>query len=214
MSGLHLHHLTIGWLETNCYIVFDRHTSTAIVVDPGADDLRVTDFIQSRHLQVTSIINTHGHGDHIAGNAALSQACQCPIWIHALDQAALQDPRQNLSALMGAAVSSPPASRTIADGDTIGLGRHTLQVLHTPGHSPGSICLLSDHWLISGDTLFYRSVGRTDLPGGNSEALRTSLREKLLPLPDHLHVWPGHGPATTMGQERRLNAYLKGGKLS
>ncbi len=208
MGSLHLQRLTVGWLETNCYIIFDRRTLDAAVIDPGINDPAIADFIRTHHLQVMSIINTHGHADHIAGNTDLNRAFHCPVWIHEADQEALVDPRLNLSASFGIPVVSIPAARGLVDGETINLGGNTLQVLHTPGHSPGSICLLSAHWLISGDTLFYQSVGRTDLPGGDSTLLKESLVRKILPLHGDLKVYPGHGPATVLEKERQLNPYL------
>jgi len=199
----------LGELATNCYLVVCRVSKEAIVIDPGGDPRPVLDEIQREGLKLRYIVNTHGHMDHIEGNKDLQAATGAPILIHREDAGMLTSPAQNLSLFVGSDFVSPPPGRLLDEGDVIAWGRESLQVLHTPGHTPGSICLVGGGTVFSGDTLFAGSVGRTDLPGGSMTKLLLSLREKLLDLPPETRVLPGHGPETTIGRERERNPFLR-----
>jgi glyoxylase-like metal-dependent hydrolase (beta-lactamase superfamily II) len=188
---------TVGMLGTNCYVVGDKDSGEAAVIDPGLDTeseaQHILDEIERNGLRIKYIINTHGHPDHNGGNQTLRNNSHAPILIHDADASML---------------NGPPADRRLSEGDTIEIGNLKLRVIHTPGHSPGSIALLAEDYVFSGDTLFAGSIGRYDLPGASLNELVNSLK-KLLTLPDHVKVCPGHGPVTTIGQERRSNPFLQ-----
>jgi len=189
---------TVGAQWTNCYVLSDDKTLEALIIDPGFDtrrDLeRIFDEVFSSRLRVKFILNTHGHPDHTSGNKATKNATGAPIMIHEYDAPMLVD---------------PSADRILHEGDVVRLGKVVLRVLHTPGHSRGSISLLGDNVVFSGDTLWAGTIGRFDLPGGSGKDLMRSLQNRLLVLPDHVKVYPGHGPATTIGEERRNNPFLQ-----
>ena len=211
MAGrMHLRSFVVGMCETNCYIAADSSSKDAIIIDPGDNADAIIETIRTDGLIVRAIVNTHGHADHIAANAALKKQFDCPIMIHELDAPYLADPEANLSALIGYIEPiSPPADRLLKDGGEITIGQLVFRVIHTPGHTPGGISLLENEVLFSGDTLFADSVGRTDFPGGSHEQLINSIQEKLLVLPDSTLVYPGHGPLTTIGNERQNNPFLQ-----
>jgi glyoxylase-like metal-dependent hydrolase (beta-lactamase superfamily II) len=194
---------------TNCYVVY-TDARDAILVDPGGpmDDARA--FIAENGLDLKWVLITHGHADHISGTSEIRSLASEGVAIHEKDAPYLGDSRKNFSASFGNALSVAPADRLLADGDVIEVGTMRVRVIFTPGHTPGGCCFYitdgAQELLVSGDTLFARSVGRTDLPGGDEETLYKSL-EKLSPLPDSLAVYPGHGPDTTIGEERRLNPF-------
>ena len=189
---------TVGMLATNCYVVGDKDSGEAVVIDPGFDSASeaqaIFDEIDRNGFQIKYIINTHGHPDHNGGNPILKDRSQAPILIHEADASIL---------------SGPPADRALRDGDLIEVGSVKLRVIHTPGHSPGSIALIAGDYVFSGDTLFAGSIGRYDLPGASLEELVNSLKNKLLTLSDHVKVCPGHGPVTNIGEERRNNPFLQ-----
>ncbi len=188
---------TVGMLGTNCFVVGDKDSGEAVVIDPGFDSeseaQQILDEIERNGLQIKYIVNTHGHPDHNGGNSILKNSSHAPILIHEADAPMLNE---------------PPADRRLHEGDIIEAGNVKLKVIHTPGHSPGSIALLANNYVFSGDTLFAGSIGRYDLPGASLEELVNSLK-RLLTLPDHVRVCPGHGPATTIGEERRTNPFLR-----
>lgn len=197
----------VGGLETNCYLVYCPGTKECAVVDPGAEPDKIIPFIAEAELRPVLLINTHGHIDHIGANRDIKDKYHVPLLIHAGDKDLLGK-MQNLElSLFLGAQDSPPADRLLADGEEIAIGNGRLRVLHTPGHTPGSICLLGDGFLLSGDTLFFEGVGRTDLPGGSQRQIEASIRNKLMVLPEDTVVLPGHGPLTTIGQERPNNLY-------
>jgi len=189
---------TVGMIQTNCFIVGDAQTEEAVVIDPGFDSVSeaksILEEIERNRFRVKFIINTHGHPDHTSGNKTMKEVTGASILIHEYDAQLLRN---------------PSADKTIREGDIIELGEVKLRVLHTPGHSKGSIALLSADVVFSGDTLFAGGIGRYDLPGGSLEEIMNSLKNKLLILPDHLKVYPGHGPVTTIGEERRSNPFLQ-----
>jgi len=189
---------TVGMLWTNCFVVGDTQTKEAIVIDPGFDNTseaeNILSEIQREKFRVKFIVNTHGHPDHVSGNKMMKEATGSSIIIHEYDAPMLRNPR---------------ADKTLHEGDIIELGDIKLRVLHTPGHTKGSIALLNADCLFVGDTMFAGSIGRYDLPGGSLEELMNSIKNKLLILPDHVKVYPGHGEVTTIGEERRTNPFLQ-----
>jgi len=204
---------TFGMYLTNCYVVGCEETKEAIVIDPGFDRDReaeeVLKFIEQNGLHVKYIINTHGHADHTAGNGIIKKATGALILIHENDAIMLTTVAKTLSRVFGLRVTSPPADRTLHDGNVIEVGRVKLVVLHTPGHSKGGISLLGDKVVFSGDTLFAGSIGRTDLPGASFKEIMQSIKTKLVTLPDSFKVYPGHGPLTTIGEEKKHNPFLQ-----
>jgi len=197
----------------NSYIVWAEGQSQALVVDPGFEPDLIREVLSRNQLELTAILNTHGHVDHIAGNRALKAAApEAPIIIGHGDAAMLTDAMLNMSGKYGFEVTSPPADRLVADGDKITFAGLTLEVREIPGHSPGHVVFIvkdTDPLLVlGGDVLFNGSVGRTDFPGGSFEQLAKGIREKLWPLPDTTKVFPGHGPPTTVGAEKRTNPYV------
>lgn len=200
--------LPLGLFQTNCYLVGCPQTMQAMVLDPGGEIGPILERVQQLGLTVALIVNTHGHFDHIVGNAALVRATGAPLAVHELDAPLLYAPEFDLSILLGLRREPCRPTRLLRDGDTVEVGALSFRVLHTPGHTPGGICLLGHGLLFSGDTLFYMGVGRTDLPGGDMETLIRSLEQVVLPLDESLVVYPGHGPRTTIGHEKRYNPFL------
>ncbi len=196
--------IEVGQLQTNCYILAPAQSKDCAIIDPGADYKAIKALISAKKLNPLFIINTHGHADHIIANPSF----HLPVYIHQQDAPCLSDPAKNLSYAFTAPVRQHISPRLLYDGDKIKLAGITIKVIHTPGHSPGSICLLCGHILFSGDTLFASGVGRTDLPGGDGELILKSIKDKLLILPDTTEVYPGHGTHTTIGKERQSNPWL------
>ena len=202
--------VVVGALETNCYLVYCPETLEAGIVDPGADPERIFAAVAELELKPVVILNTHGHVDHIGANREMKNKYRIPLRIHKADAPLLtkmQTQDVELSLLLGAE-ESPPPDAYLKEGEAVTVGRGTLTVIHTPGHSPGSVSLLADSFLLSGDTLFFGGVGRTDLPGGSFKSLEDSIKRKLLTLRDDLLVLPGHGPHTTIGQEKETNPFV------
>lgn len=201
--------MMVGMMATNCYIVYDEMTNEAIIIDPGSDGPRIMAEIEKRKLQVKYIINTHGHIDHIGANTYVKEATGVELLVHADDAQMLTESKHNLSVLMGKPFSGPAADRLLQEGEIIKLGSTEFKVLHTPGHTRGGISLVADGVVFSGDTLFQYSIGRHDFPGGNYQQLINSIKTKLMPLEDQTIVYSGHGPETTIGEERRHNPFLQ-----
>jgi glyoxylase-like metal-dependent hydrolase (beta-lactamase superfamily II) len=201
--------LVVGLFQTNCYIVADEGTREAIIVDPGGDAERILETVERLECDVRLIINTHGHVDHIEANREVMEATGAPLAIHPDDANMLTNPLRSLSVFLGSFRPSPSASVQLQEGGQVQVGAIVLEVLHTPGHSPGSVSLwcAEEKVLFSGDVLFNMGIGRSDL-GGNHAVLLQSIREKLFTLPDDVVVYPGHGPRTTIGHERRQNPFL------
>jgi glyoxylase-like metal-dependent hydrolase (beta-lactamase superfamily II) len=200
--------MALGPIQANCYILGCEQTLHAAVIDPGGEPERILTALADYRLTLKYIINTHGHFDHVGANSQLKHATGADLMIHALD-APMLDQLSSSARMFGlAAENSPPPDRTLDDGDRIGFGDITLQVIHTPGHSPGGISLLTDSSVFVGDTLFAGSVGRTDLPGGDPAILKASIQQKLFTLGDHITVYPGHMGQTTIGKERRSNPFV------
>jgi len=203
--------LTVGPLYTNCYIISCERTGEAIIIDPGFEEHEahtILNEVERSGLNLVYVVNTHGHFDHIIGNRFLREEMNLPIMIHAGDAPLLTNPEMNLSLSLGLNITSPPADILLSDGDIIRVGMETLKVIYTPGHSCGSISILGDGFVFTGDTLFAGSVGRTDLPGSSDTDLIRSIRDRLMSLPDDTIIYPGHGPSSTIGRERRGNPFL------
>ncbi len=204
----------LGMFAANCYIIACQETREAAVVDPGTPDPWIKQVIRESGLKVTHILLTHGHLDHIGGVEWVKAFTGAPVWIHEQDAPMLTNPVLNGSAFFGENVTAPAADHLLKDGDTVAVGRMQLRVIFTPGHTPGGVCFYYEPGgdrpgqLLAGDTLFAGSVGRTDLPGGSAEQLIRSIRERLLPLPPETVVYPGHGPTTTIGDEKEFNPFF------
>lgn len=200
--------LVVGPIQANCFILGDEKTQEAVVIDPGDEAKRILVGLQKQALKLKYIINTHGHFDHVGANKALKEKTGAPILIHKAE-APLLAQLSSSAAVWGMHVDdSPPADRLLEDGDKISFGEITLEVIHTPGHSLGGISLYTPKDLFVGDTLFAGSIGRTDFPGGDYDQLISGVRTRLFVLGDDVRVYPGHGPATTIGQERRYNPFF------
>ncbi|MDP2172883.1 MAG: MBL fold metallo-hydrolase [Candidatus Cloacimonadaceae bacterium] len=194
---------------TNTWLLFDDESREAILVDPAAPSQAFLDRINKDSLKVKYIVNTHGHGDHIGGNPLFHNALHAPIAIHRLDAGMLVNNKKNLSEFMGTPLKGKSADILLDDGDILKLGCFEVKVMHTPGHTPGSICLLCGKYLISGDTLFELSIGRTDFPGGSHTMIINSIKSRLFTLPEDTIVFPGHGPATSIGLEKANNPFVR-----
>ncbi|MBU1148135.1 MAG: MBL fold metallo-hydrolase, partial [Candidatus Omnitrophica bacterium] len=155
-------------------------------------------------LKPKAVINTHGHGDHIGADSEFG----LPIWIHSLDAEFLQDPSKNLSGMLGFLLKTKPASRLLDEGDVLKIGSVNLEVIHTPGHTPGSICFKGDSVVFTGDTLFCEGIGRTDFAYGSQEDIIRSIKEKLFTLDDNYLIYPGHGPSSSIGKEKVSNPFI------
>lgn len=200
--------MIVGAFGVNCYILGCKRTKTGAVIDPGGDAGEIWAMARELGLDIKLIINTHGHVDHIAGNAELKSLSGADIVIGEADGPMLTNPARNLSFLTPVTMRSVPADRTVSDGDVIEIGDLKLEVLATPGHTPGGITLVTDKIAFTGDTLFAGSIGRTDFPGGSFEQIISSIKNRILPLGDDVRVLPGHGPASTVGVERSTNPFI------
>ncbi|MEO0019770.1 MAG: MBL fold metallo-hydrolase [candidate division WOR-3 bacterium] len=198
--------LEVGPLLTNCYIL--KSGDEMVVIDPGGDAEAILGRAEKLGGVVKFIINTHGHIDHIAANGEVAEHTNAPILIHKLDGAMLVSPDANLSLMMGMRIKSPQPSRFLVEGDEIVIGDETLKVIHTPGHTPGSICLLGSDYAFTGDTLFLDSIGRVDLPGGSEMEMQASLVRLQGLLRKETMLYPGHGNTGTFGRALLINPFL------
>ncbi|RJO64546.1 MAG: MBL fold metallo-hydrolase [Myxococcales bacterium] len=199
----------VGLFQENTYVLSDETTRRAFVIDPGGENERIYGYLKQNGLTAEAIVNTHGHVDHIAGAKQMQEDLKIPFRIHKGDEEIAQHAKL-AGRMFGVDVDDPPRiDGYLNDGDVLQLGETTVRVIHTPGHSPGGVCLVvNDGDVIVGDTLFASSVGRADLPGGSFDTLLHSIQSKLFPLGDAVRVHPGHGPSTTIGRERRTNPFL------
>jgi hydroxyacylglutathione hydrolase len=201
----------VGMLSTNCYVVTCKDTHQATVIDPGFANQQeaeeVISYITRNGLELKFIVDTHGHPDHVCGNQPLKDRFHVPICIHEDDAYMLGESGRETARYFGFDCVSPPADILLHEGSYIKFGDVTLRVVHTPGHSFGSVVLLGETEVFTGDTLFAGSIGRTDFPASSDHKMQQSLR-KLVRLPDYFVVYPGHGTATTMGEEKRVNPFL------
>ena len=200
--------LTVGELDTNCYILGDYETKVGLVIDPGGEVDLIEKEINKLKLKVEYIVLTHGHGDHIAALSELKKITGAQVLIHQLDAEMLSEPEKNLSVFSLNPISAPGEDRLLKDGDKIRIGKIELEVLHTPGHTGGSISLFTDKIVFTGDLIFYGSVGRTDRPGGSYQQLLRAIHEKILDKDDDTVIYPGHGPSTTIGDEKQNNPFI------
>lgn len=206
---MNIHHLHLGELKSNCYIV-ETEPGRCIAVDIGGDSRMLMNFLSMKKLKLTKILLTHGHFDHIGGVAETAAASGAEVYIHADDANMLESASASLSSSMSIMDFKPVNNYTAVFGDCyINDGNLTFRILHTPGHSPGSVCYICEDVIFSGDTLFCCSIGRTDFPGGDPDAMLRSLRT-LSNLEGNYRVCPGHNETTTLDYERRSNPYLAG----
>lgn len=202
--------LAVGSMSANCYLVWCEATKEAVVIDPGGEGRRILAEIAKEQLQVKYIVNTHGHVDHIAANAEVRSATGAKLMIHEDDAPLLNNSNLNLALYVGMALQGLQPDVLLHEGDEIVCGEQVrLKVLYTPGHTRGGICLQAEKTVFTGDTLFAGSIGRTDFPGGSYQGIIDSIKNKILPLDDACLVYPGHGPASTVGYERSHNPYLE-----
>ncbi len=203
----------LGPIQTNCYIISDE-SGNCLIMDPGEESGRIINKVKSKELTPVAILLTHAHFDHIGAVDSIRDRYTIPVYIHEEEQGWLSDPRLNGSAKYPGLpdVRTRKADKLISDEGMMIVGPFEFEVRHTPGHSPGSVSYIfgSSRFAIVGDTLFQQGVGRTDLPGGNTGILLTSIHDKLLSLDDDFIIYPGHGPSTTPGEEKDLNPYLNG----
>jgi hydroxyacylglutathione hydrolase len=199
--------LVVGQLQTNCYVLESQ--GQALIVDPGDEPERIIHFIKGINAIPTLIVATHTHFDHVLGVDGVRKATKTQFLIHPYDLPMLQSMQSRVRQFMGFEVPPPPkVDGYLKDGDSLKLGDETIRVLHTPGHSPGSISMSGKGYVLTGDALFNQSIGRTDLPGGDLKTLIRSIREQLFKLDDNTIVYPGHGPETTIGDEKLANPFV------
>ncbi len=210
VSGLIFSGISVGPMDNNCYFIGCEETREAAVVDPGAEGGRILRKLEELKLNCRYIILTHGHADHIGALGQVAEATKARVLIHSGDADMITSPGRNLSMYTGMSLQFKPADRLLKDGDVVEVGKERLVIIHTPGHTPGGICIFAGGRLITGDTLFAGSVGRSDFPGGNHDLMIRSIKEKLLVYPPETQVYPGHGPSSTVGGEARHNPFLNG----
>lgn len=203
----------VGSFATNCYVVGCVEAKEAVIIDPGFDSESeaecIIKYIEKNYLRLRTIVDTHGHPDHTCGNGLMKNRFNAPIAIHKDDAYLIGTLGKRLAEAFNLKNHSPPADILLDEGNHVEFGKEKLEVIHSPGHSPGSISLLGKNVIFTGDTLFAGSIGRTDFPESSEKEMQVSL-ERLKNLPDNLAVYPGHGPATTLGKEKRDNPFLKG----
>lgn len=210
---MELEQIKVGFMEVFSYLITCPRTGEALLIDPGGNDEELVAHIRGKGLELKYIVNTHGHGDHTCGNGKVKALTGAKIIMHPLDDQLFNSPAGRERARQWGFAPSPNADILVKDNDGISVGDVSLQVIHTPGHSPGGICLLSDGNLFTGDTLFVGAIGRTDLPGSSESIFLKSIRERLLALPHETVVWPGHdygdSPSSTIGREIATNPWVR-----
>jgi glyoxylase-like metal-dependent hydrolase (beta-lactamase superfamily II) len=202
--------MVVGQLEVNCYMLWDPGSMKAFIIDPGGDAGLIQEEIEAKGLKAEYIINTHGHFDHVGAARKIKDLTGARLALHPNDTALMAEAQERARVWGIETEDQPKPDVLLEDGSTLSAGAVTLEVLHTPGHTPGGVCLyLKDPGIIfTGDTLFSGSIGRTDLDGGSYDEIIKSIKTRLLPLGDDVRVLPGHGPATTMGIEKAINPFV------
>lgn len=209
MSKIRLDMLTLGEIRTNCFILSNEDTKEAVVVDPGDEYERIVEHLNRNELKLKVILLTHGHFDHIMAAQELAAVARVQIYAYEAERELLANPGMNCSSIFGKSFTLAPVE-SLQDGEKISFADIEFQVIHTPGHTKGSVCFYipDEQILISGDTLFFESVGRTDFPTGNSEVLLRSIQERIFTLPKEVKIYPGHGCSTSVGYEMQNNPYV------
>ncbi len=205
--------MSVGFMAVFCYLVSCPRTKEALVIDPAGDEEKVVARIKEKNLDLKYIVNTHGHPDHSCGNNKMKALTGAKIVMHDLDDTMFNSPQGQEMARQWGFTPSPEADVKVKDGDEVVVGDVSLNVIHTPGHSPGGICLLGDGNVFTGDTLFVSGIGRTDLPGASVSQFMDAIKEKLMTLPGDTIVWPGHDygpkPSSTIDEEKKTNPWLR-----
>lgn len=205
--------LEVSPFLVNCYLIWSKEEKIGVIIDPGDEDQMILERIGKIDFQPKAILLTHGHADHIAAVEPLIKKLDIPLYIGKGDEHMLASPSGNISAMVGLQITCPPADHVLKDSDVISFGSLKFSVFSTPGHTQGGICYFIENSLFCGDTLFNGSIGRTDLPGGDYSQLINSINQNILSLPDDIICYPGHGPRTTVGDERKHNPFLTGGRF-
>ncbi len=204
---------TVGSLAVKAYILGCPETGEAAVVDPAGSEEMLVEEIKKKGLRLRYILNTHGHPDHTSGNERMKELTGAPVLMHQADDLLFRDPQVSAMFLAWGFKPAPAADQHIAHGDIIKIGSLSFEVIHTPGHSPGSVCFYGHNLILTGDTIFVGAAGRTDLPGGSFDTMIESIKNRILPLPDETIVLPGHdygpSPTSTLGREKETNPYLR-----
>lgn len=213
MSLTIFEHRVVGPLACNCYVVGEQGGDEALIIDPGGDADELAAAVKAAGLNVVALVATHAHFDHILAAERLRALTGAPFYLHPADNVLLDWMQESGRLFLGVELPPPPeVDSPASEGDVLRAGGVELTVVHTPGHSPGSICLVGADAVFSGDTLFAGSIGRTDLPGGDGKALVNAVEHKLFVLPEDLPAYPGHGPATTLGAEAHGNPFVGRGR--
>lgn len=202
--------LAVSVFATNCYLAYDSRTGEGVIIDPGDEGDRIKDEVTRLKFTPVGILITHGHGDHIGAVADMKAEYDVPIYAGPNAEKVIRYSNKEFFSAVGLDVICPMPDITVGEDETVSFGECTLRVIETPGHSIDAICFLAGHSLFCGDTIFFNSIGRTDLAGGNFDQLIDSITEKLMILPDETVCYTGHGPRTTIGQERENNPFLIG----
>ena len=207
-NGVRVEMLPLGALETNCYLLIDHKKQSSVIIDPAGEPSRLLDLHRQEGITPQMILLTHGHYDHIGALAEIVKQTQAKVFIHPNDAEMLSNPQKSLAFLLGISQEPVKPDGLLKEGEDLFFSDLTIRVLHTPGHTPGSVCFLIEQTVFAGDTLFRNSIGRSDFPGSSTEDLFLSIRDKLFTLPDDTVVLPGHGMHTTVGHERRHNPFF------
>jgi hydroxyacylglutathione hydrolase len=202
--------LEVSPFQVNCYLVWSKEEKVGVIIDPGDEDELILERIEKNGFTPKAILLTHGHADHIAAVKPLKDKLNIPLYVGRGDEKMLESPSANVSMMFGFQIVCPPADRILKDSDVISFGPLEFSIFSTPGHTPGGICYFIENALFCGDTLFNGSIGRTDLPGGDYQQLIESIDKNIMSLPDDIICYPGHGPRTTVGDEKKHNPFLTG----
>jgi glyoxylase-like metal-dependent hydrolase (beta-lactamase superfamily II) len=207
-NGIIVEQLPVGMMEVNCYLVYEADSRNGIIVDPGDEGSHILHRVEDLGLKIDQIVLTHGHGDHIGAVEYIRKRLEVEIAVGRADASMLRDASSNLSQNLGISIELREADVLLSEGDTVAVGEHKLTVIETPGHTLGGISLVGEGFVISGDLIFAGSIGRVDLPGGNYDTIINAIKTKILPLGDHYIIYPGHGPKTSVLQEKTFNPFL------